>query len=148
MIKFPRTERLLGTRVRERMERDIVVGKQFLGEYMLDTRLAASPKQSRYAQLQAFVRGRPLKRDDLSDRRIAEQFRELILRHDALLANGFASVDFMSGIGFMSGSLRNIFLLENVRVSVIDVMLIDVVPELAQKVAMWRQQAIIASYQT
>lgn len=146
VIKFSRLGQLSGLHTRARVERDISVGGKFFGTYMLETRFATSADGRDIALIQKFVRGRILRKTDMTHPVITQQFRDLIARHEKLVEEGYAGVDLMSGIGFLFGIACNIFLLEDGSIKVIDVMLIDMLSTFFQKLVRRRQAAILASY--
>lgn len=143
VIKFPKLAHVFGADVRSSMERDILIGKRFFGEYMLETRLAASPDGTKRVLIQKYVRGRVLRKADLATARVANQFKEILARHESLVSAGYAAVDLMSGVGFLFGTLRNIFLLEDESLRIIDLMLIDMLHEQLYRLAKRRQEKIV-----
>jgi hypothetical protein len=146
VIKLPRLGQLFGVDTLARMRRDREVGKEFFGNYMLDTRVVISSDHKRSALVQPFVRGRFLRKEDLTGPAIAKQFRDIAARHENLMSAGYVGVDLMSGFGFLSGTLRNVFLLEDGSVSVIDVMLVDMLYKPLCRFVMWRQEKIMRRY--
>lgn len=146
VIKFSRLTKLLGKRELDYVRRDIEIGERYFGEYMVPTRVATLPGGTRPVLLQPFVRGRILRRVDLANPSIAAQYKEIVRRNNTMLEDGHPPIDLMSGLGFLLGVPRNLFLVDNTDVRIIDVTSVEMLTPLFRRWIQLRQKVILDRY--
>ncbi|MBI3572142.1 hypothetical protein HY091_01235 [Candidatus Kaiserbacteria bacterium] len=155
VIKFSLFDLLIGLRLaRIKTMHDLTICREFFSDYMLSTTLVSSSDGRRLAKLQPKITGRAIKKSDLQDKRIAQQFKEIIRAHQALVAQGYYGVDLIGGRGVLLARPTNIFLTVTGKLYLIDTLLLSV-PELPwlqwlfnifRDVAIWNQIRIIKSF--
>ena len=154
VIKFSRLGRIFRRAFKERPDWDISVARQFFADVMVPVRVATLNDGSRKALIQPFVSGRVLSKKDLADPGILKGFQGVMGRHTNMTEAGFCPLDLAGGFGFLSGTLSNLYLLDDGSVKVIDTLLIDLrgtgiwqyaLAPLAN-LAIRRQEAIIRTY--
>jgi hypothetical protein len=129
VIRFPRAERWLGwllrdgLNLRERFTRDISVCEQYLGNYVLTTRIVESP-QGEIATIQPYISGRYLSKKDLQDEAIKAQFQDLIARYETMHAAGYL-VDLIGQGGVLRRRLSNVLVLGDNNLRLFDAGLAD-----------------------
>lgn len=146
VIKFSRLTKLFGGGEIEYLRRDLEIGQKYFGEYMVPTRIATLSDGSKPALMQPFVRGRILKKSDLIDPRVRMQYREIVERHQRMVADGHSPIDLMSGMGFLLGRPRNIFLTDSMDVRLIDVMSVDMLSPFFRLWIQARQDKILTRF--
>jgi len=94
VIRFPRAERWLewllrdGLNLRDRFTRDISVCEQYLGNYVLTTRMVESSK-GEIATIQPYITGHYLSKNDLQNEAIKTQFQDVVTRYETMFAAGY-----------------------------------------------------------
>ena len=125
VIKIPRLERWLGTRLEDRLQRDISTCREFFGEYFLDTRLVISPDGKTIAAMQPAVTGHYLGKADLADSNIKRQFDDFVARYESMIRAGHAPVDLIGQGGVLRRRLSNVLVTEDKRLKLFDASLLD-----------------------
>ncbi len=129
VIRFPRAERWLawllrdGLSLRERFTRDISVCEQYLGNYVLTTRVVES-SQGQIATIQPYISGRYFSKNDLQNEAIKAQFQDLIARYETMYAAGYL-VDLIGQGGVLRRRLSNILVLGDNNLKLFDAGLAD-----------------------
>ena len=125
VIKFPLLERWIWPKLQERLERDISISRQYLGEYFLDTRIVRHPISGAIATLQPYLVGHYLCRADLDDEDIKGHFEEFIDCHERMVKAGYAPIELIGHGGVLRRRLSNILVTEGKKLRVIDAALLD-----------------------
>ncbi|MFZ2555245.1 MAG: hypothetical protein WAZ27_00245 [Minisyncoccia bacterium] len=129
VIRFPRAERwlkfLLGDELNlhERFRRDISVCEQYLGDYVLTTRVTESSK-GEIATIQPHIKGNYLSKEDLQNKAIGAQFQDLVTRYETMLAAGYV-VDLIGQGGVFQRRLSNVLVLGDGSLKLFDAGLAD-----------------------
>ena len=129
VIRFPRAERWLkwllrdGLDLRDRFKRDISVCEQYLGNYVLTTRVVESPK-GEIATIQPYIKGCYLSKKELQNEAIKVQFQDMITRYETMLAAGYL-VDLIGQGGVLRRRLSNILVLGDGSLRLFDAGLAD-----------------------
>lgn len=146
VIKFPTFDVLAwGGNLRARYERDYSVAKQYLGEYMLDTRIAQHPTKERIATIQPFVSGHYLSKTDLADPSIKRQFEDFMARHDAMVHAGYEQLDLIGQGGVLRRQLSNIMVTSDKTLRLFDILIGDTFGMVRfQRFALWLRVPVYA----
>lgn len=124
VIKFSLFDRYLWKhRAREKAEYDISVSYAQFGPYLLPTELVVSEDGVRYAKLQPKIVGRKIRKSDMKDSYMRKQLQEIRERRHGLLVRE-SDIDLMGGMGFITGSFANIFVLPGGTLRIIDSLII------------------------
>jgi hypothetical protein len=123
VVKFSRLEYILGDRVKGRIERDVDVCRRFFGQYILDTDVVSFA--GRTLLIQPYITGNPIRRSHMADPNAQRQFREIVFQYHAMKREGIPPIDLIGGTGLLHSELSNVFLLNDGRVRIIDMTLID-----------------------
>lgn len=139
VIKFPTFDVIAwGNNLRVRYERDYSVAKQYLGEYMLDTRIVQHPTKNRIATIQPFVSGHYLSKSDLADPAIKKQFDEFITRHQGMMSAGYEQLDLIGQGGVLRRRLSNIMVTPDKKLRLFDILIGDTFGMVRfQRFALW-----------
>lgn len=126
VIKFSLFDRFLWKHnARAKAEYDIQLSQSLFGTFLLPTKLVVSEDGRRYAKLQPRIVGRKLKKKDLKNSRVKEQLAQIRERRHGLLAQDI-DIDLVGGLGFITGSFSNIFILPDGTLRIIDSLLISI----------------------
>jgi len=146
VIKFSHVTHLLRDNEINYLRRDIEIGEKYFGEYMVPTRIATRADGKRPVLIQPFVHGRILEKSDLKNPALAQQYRDIINRHRRLLEDGHPAIDLMSGIGFLLGKPRNIYLTDEGMLRLIDVTSVEMFSAPFRAWVERRQSAMLERY--
>mgnify|MGYP001571676935 CR=1 FL=1 len=146
VIKFPTFDVIAwGDNLRARYERDYSVAKQYLGEYMLDTRIVQHPTRNRIATIQPFVSGHYLSKADLGDPSIKQQFDEFIVWHQAMIDAGYEQLDLIGQGGVLQRRLSNIMVTSDKTLRLFDILIGDTFGMVRfQRFALWLRVPVYA----
>lgn len=153
VIKFSLIEKVLGEKGTEKIAHDLSVCRRFFGEFLLETQLAVSKDRRRTAVLQQKMSGHGLVKRNLRSAILKEQFEEILKRHDALTAAGYAAVDLIGQAGFYRRCFSNIWVVGD-RLRIIDaslievreVPLLDIIASLVRVLLLVRQESLIRDF--
>ena len=144
VIKFPTFDVIAwGSNLRARYERDYTVAKQYLNDYMLDTRIVQHPQNKRIATIQPFVTGHYLCKADLADAVIKRQFDEFIARHERMVSAGYQQLDLIGQGGVFQRRLSNIMVTSNKTIRLFDILIGDTFGMVHfQRAALWLRMPV------
>ncbi len=125
VIRFPSLEKFLGSKLQERIERDIALCEKYLGEYVLPTRMAHDPESGRVATIQPYITGHYLSKDDMSDPEIKRQFVDFLALHERMIADGHSPVELIGEHGVFHRRLSNIMVLPDKKLRIFDAFIAD-----------------------
>lgn len=154
IIKFSLFDRFLWKRYsRVKAEYDLRLANEIFGPYILRTELVVSEDGLRYGKLQPRIEGKKLKRADCKDVRIREQLVEIQQRRHGLVAQDI-DIDLVGGMGFITGTFSNIFVLSDGTLRIIDSLLISIpwhsplawASRFICRVVMLRQDVLFSEY--
>ncbi len=125
VIRFPRGERFFnwvlrdGLNLHDRFKRDISICEQYLGNYLLTTRIVESP-QGKVATIQPYTKGHYLSKKDLQNETTKAQFQDVITRYETMFAAGYLA-DLIGQGGVLQRRLSNVFVLPDGSLKLFDV---------------------------
>ena len=154
VIKFSLIDWMMGKHGRARLERDYQICKSFLGDYVLNTEFAFSPKGKSTVAIQPKVTGKYLFKEALNDSDIRRQFKEILTARERLVAAGNDPVDLVGRGGVLQSCFSNIFVTPEKRLVIIDATLIEFrgtgvfypILILVRQGALWRNNLLIKRF--
>jgi RIO-like serine/threonine protein kinase len=154
VLKYSILHYIIGAKALARAEREIMMCKKYLGEYVLDTEIGVSSNGRHVVHIQRRLSGQPLMVRDLGSEKVREDFKELMERYDALVHAEGVHLDLMGSDGVLSGRLANIFVTDDNELRIIDATLLDargigLVGPLFHalgKFVVWRQDQIVRNF--
>ncbi len=94
--------------------------KKYFGKYVLDTKIVRSKDQKYHAQLQPKIVGHPLVPQDLDNKILYNQFREIINCYNNMCKNSCPELDLIGQSGVFTNCISNIFVVEQKKLVIID----------------------------
>ena len=125
VLKYSILHYIIGSKALARAEREIVICKKYLGEFLLDTEIGVSSNGRHVAHIQPKIIGRPLMVHDLVNEKVTAEFKELMSRYETLVQAEGVHIDLMGSDGVLSGGLTNIFITKENNLRIIDATLLD-----------------------
>jgi len=125
VIRIPRIEAWVLRDLKGRLERDMLVCKRYLGEYMLDTRIVRHPDNGAIATIQPYAAGHYLSKEDMRDMEIKRQFKDFLARLDLMIRDGHETIDLMGQGGVLQRKLSNIMVLDDKKLRLFDAVIAD-----------------------
>ena len=125
IIKFPKLERWVWPKLRERIERDISVCQKYFGEYLLDTRIVQDKVSGQIATIQPYIVGHYLSKSDLADPELKRQFEDFLGRYDSMIRAGYGPVELIGQGGVLKRCLSNVMVLPDKKLRLYDAVIMD-----------------------
>lgn len=129
IIKFSKFDYFLGfDKSQKIVPEEYALCKQLFGEYILDTEITMSADQKRVALIQQRISGHCLTAEDLRDKGIKRQFREIAERYSAMLKNGHPEIDLVGHEGvfrIFKRCLGNVLVTDSGKLVIFDVTLLN-----------------------
>jgi hypothetical protein len=156
VLKYSILHYIIGAKALARAEREIMMCKKYLGEYVLDTEIGVSSNGRHVAHIQRRLFGHPLMVRDVTNEKVRENFKEMMERYDALVHVEGIHIDLMGSDGVLSGRLANIFVTNDNELRIVDATLLDardigLVGPLFHALGIfvvWRQNQILRNFRT
>jgi hypothetical protein len=129
VIKFSKFDFFLGReKAKEKSVLDRNVCAKYFGINFLDTQIMLSPTGRKIALVQPKIQGTFLSQEDLDDKLIQHQFKEMMEGYRAMLGAGYPPVDLIGGTGAFVKKMGNIFVTSTRHLYLFDATLLDPKP--------------------
>ena len=125
VIKFSTSSFFFGNLVRKKLHSDYLVCKKYLTDYVVTTEFIQGNKKFKHIEIQPYISRRYLCLSDLSRKKVAQQFCEIVQSLEEMEDSGISPIDLIGAQGVLRMRLSNILIDEHDQLHIIDATLFE-----------------------